>query len=260
MLSWKKFLHSSTYDCLVFKIWRIFTDFRDENFKNFQGFPPDPLDFVRAFGARLAILLPPLAPPPPLTFTLKLKLSRDFRFDGQFLFFYIPHYLMVSWSARWYFAEWISRIFGLLIWCKNGRNSFNALSLSLSSILWFFNYQVYPTRFFLSRKFNCCRTRGPMTSPKGDKINKHDGDDRRNCWKTPLKVTMWVWPLQILPPKNYHRDTSKETMVNCAFSRKICLIIEQISLWKVSENTMAKCRILKALKVTIFPIFFPSHP
>ena len=40
--------------CLVFKIWCIFNNFRNENFKNF----PYPLDFARS--AKL-----PLPPPPP---------------------------------------------------------------------------------------------------------------------------------------------------------------------------------------------------
>ena len=43
-----------------------------------------------------------------------------------------------------------------------------------------------------------------------------------------------MWPLQILPPKSYHM--------------------------KGSNINGAKCRRLKALKVTIFPAFFPRHP
>ena len=51
----------------------------------------------------------------------------------------------------------------------------------------------------------------PAPPPRGGLPNKYDGDDRRNCWKTPLKVTnMGVAPANFTPSQSYIKtDDSK---------------------------------------------------
>ena len=50
--------------------------------------------------------------------------------------------------------------------------------------------------------------------------NIYNRDDHWNCWKTPLKVTNKGVAPSNLPPKRYHRVTSKQMMVTCEASTR----------------------------------------